>query len=184
MDTIHTTNAVEFIDWRLKAKEKLEKENVDFKGSREAQAVREYILKTLIRFADQEPRFAEVICNTTRTLSECCAAVVHNAGRVLSDLDAYRRAVQFYFPHAEVEFMMNVKLTGSAPTKEEMQSPAKIKPEEASSTPSASKPAAKSEPKRALKKRQLDQKRDPKAKKVKKLAPKQEEDFMQLSLWG
>lgn len=184
MDTIHTTNAVEFVDWRAKAKTKLEDENKAFKGSREARAVRDYILKTLICFADQEPRFAEVICNTKRTFSECCAAVVHNAGGMISDLDAYRRAVQFYFPHAEVEFMMNVKLTGSAPTKEEMQSPAKIKPEEASSTPSASKPAAKSEPKRALKKRQLDKKRDPKAKKVKKLAPKQEEDFMQLSLWG
>lgn len=92
MDTIHTTNAVEFVDWRAKAKTKLEDENKAFKGSREARAVRDYILKTLICFADQEPRFAEVICNTKRTFSECCAAVVHNAGGMISDLDAYRRA--------------------------------------------------------------------------------------------
>ena len=104
MDTIHTTNAVEFVDWRAKAKTKLEGENKAFKGSREARAVRDYILKTLIYFADQEPRFAEVVCNTKRTFSECCAAVVHNAGGMISDLDAYRRAVQFYFPNAEVEF--------------------------------------------------------------------------------
>ena len=99
MDTIHTTNAVEFVDWRAKAKTKLEDENKAFKGSREARAVRDYILKTLICFADQEPRFAEVICNTKRTFSECCAAVVHNAGGMISDLVAYLRAVQFYFPH-------------------------------------------------------------------------------------
>ena len=70
MDTTHTTNAVEFVDWRSKAKEKLEIENKAFKGGREAQAVRKHILKTLIQFADQEPRFAEVICNTKRTFSE------------------------------------------------------------------------------------------------------------------
>lgn len=184
MDTTHTTNAIEFVDWRSKAKEKLEAENKAFKGGREAQAVRKYILKTLIRFADQEPRFAEVICNTTRTLSECCAAVVHNSGRVLSDLDAYRRAVQFYFPNAEVEFLMNVKLTGSAPTKEEMQSPAKIKPEEATPIPTAAKPMAASGPKREAEKKQPAKNRGPKPKKAKKSAPKQEEDFMQLSLWG
>lgn len=103
MDTTHTTNTVEFVDWRAKAKAKLEDENKAFKGGREAQAVRDYILKTLIYFADQEPRFAEVVCNTKRTFSECCAAVVHNAGGMISDLDAYRRAVQFYFPNAEVE---------------------------------------------------------------------------------
>ena len=51
MDTIHTTNAVEFVDWRAKAKTKLEGENKAFKGSREARAVRDYILKTLIYFA-------------------------------------------------------------------------------------------------------------------------------------
>ena len=176
MDTTHTTNTVEFMDWRAKAKEKLENENKDFKGSREAKEVQDYILRTLIHFADQEPRFAEVICKTTRTLSECCAAVVHNAGRVLSDLEAYRRAVQFYFPNAEVEFQMLVKLTGSAPTKEEMESPAKIKPKETSPAPSATKPAA--TPKRVAKK-------TPKpVQKPKKPAPKQEEDFMQLSLWG
>lgn len=175
MDTTHTTNAVEFVDWRSKAKEKLEKEDKDFKGSWEAKAVREYILKTLIRFADQEPRFAEVICNTTRTLSECCAAVVHNAGRALSDLDAYRRAVQFYFPNAEVEFVMNVKLTGAAPTAEEMQKPASIKPQEAA----APKPAAPVKPKK-----EPAVKPDPKPKKVKKDKPEQDDDIMQLSLWG
>ena len=176
MDTTHTTNAVEFVDWRSKAKEKLEKEDKDFKGSWEAKAVREYILKTLIRFADQEPRFAEVVCNTTRTLSECCAAVVHNAGRALSDLDAYRRAVQFYFPNAEVEFVMNVKLTGSAPTKAEMESPAKIKPADTTPVVTAAKPAAAPE--------QVAQKKPKHAQKPKKSTPNREEDFMQLSLWG
>jgi len=175
MDTTHTTNTVEFVDWRAKAKAKLEDENKAFKGGREAQAVRDYILKTLIYFADQEPRFAEVVCNTKRTFSECCAAVVHNAGGMISDLDAYRRAVQFYFPNAEVEFIMNVKLTGAAPTADEMQKPASIKPQE----PAAPRPAAPAKPKKEPAAKPVS-----KPKKAKEDKTKQDDGIMQLSLWG
>ena len=90
--TTHTTTTVEFVDWRTKAKEKLEAEDKLFKGGRAAASVQSYVLRALLNFADQEPRFAEVVCNTERTFSECCAAVVHNAGEVLSDLEAYRKA--------------------------------------------------------------------------------------------
>ena len=175
MDTTHTTNTVEFVDWRAKAKAKLEDENKAFKGGREAQAVRDYILKTLIYFADQEPRFAEVVCNTKRTFSECCAAVVHNAGGMISDLDAYRRAVQFYFPNAEVEFIMNVKLTGAAPAAEGMQKPASIKPQE----PAAPRPAAPAKPKKEPAAKPVS-----KPKKAKEDKTKQDDGIMQLSLWG
>lgn len=99
--TTHTTTTVEFVDWRAKAKAKLEAEDKLFKGSRAAKSVQSYVLRTLLGFVDQEPRFAEVVCNTQRTFSECCAAVVNNAGEVLSDLETYRRAVQFYFPNPQ-----------------------------------------------------------------------------------
>ena len=170
--TTHTTNTVEFVDWRAKAKEKLEAEDKLFTGSRSAQTVQSYVLRALLSFADQEPRFAEVVCNTKRTFSECCAAVVHNAGEVLSDLDAYRKAVQFYFPNAEISFVMNIKLTGEAPTEEEMNKPAKIEPEQ---TPDP-KPQAKPEtpPKEKTQK--------PKKPKAEKKEP--QEDSMQLSLEG
>ena len=175
--TTHTTNTVEFVDWRAKSKEKLEAEDKLFTGSRSAQTVQSYVLRALLSFADQEPRFAEVVCNTKRTFSECCAAVVHNAGEVLSDLDAYRKAVQFYFPNAEISFVMNIKLTGEAPTEEEMNKPAKIEPEQ---TPDP-KPQAKPEtpPKEKTQK--------PKKPKAEKKAPKKkepQEDSMQLSLEG
>lgn len=63
---------------------------------------------------------------------------MHNAGEVLSDLEAYRKAVQFYFPNAEISFSMNINLTGTPPTEEEMRAPATIKPENA--TPNIPKP--------------------------------------------
>lgn len=113
--TTHTTTTVEFVDWRTKAKEKLEAEDKLFKGGRAAASVQSYVLRALLNFADQEPRFAEVVCNTERTFSECCAAVVHNAGEVLSDLEAYRKAVQFYFPNAEIssQFSMGGSSVGN-----------------------------------------------------------------------
>lgn len=175
--TTHTTNTVEFVDWRAKAKEKLEAEDKLFKGSRSAQTVQSYVLRALLSFADQEPRFAEVVCNTKRTFSECCAAVVHNAGEVLSDLDAYRKAVQFYFPNAEISFVMNIKLTGEAPTEEEMNKPAKIEPEQ---TPDP-KPQAKPE---TPPKEKTQKPKKPKAEKKATKKKEPQEDSIQLSLEG
>ena len=173
--TTHTTTTVEFVDWRAKAKKKLEEEDELFKGGRAAKSVQSYILRTLLSFVDQEPRFAEVVCNTQRTFSECCAAVVHNAGEVLSDLEAYRRAVQFYFPNAEISFTMGVKLTGAPPTEAEMQAPATIKPENV--FPNAPKRQAPAQTEKKPKEK-------PAPKKPKKKAEKPVEDDMQLSLEG
>lgn len=173
--TTHTTTTAEFVDWRAKAKSKLEAEDKLFKGGRAAKSVQSYVLRTLLGFVDQEPRFAEVVCNTQRTFSECCAAVVNNAGEVLSDLETYRRAVQFYFPNAEVSFSMNIKLTGAPPTEAEMQAPATVKPEEASpNVPKPQEPA----------KEKPDQKKPKPEKKPAKKKEKQSEDSMQLSLEG
>lgn len=179
MDSTTHTTTVEFVDWRAKAKAKLEAEDKLFKGGRAAKSVQSYVLRTLLGFVDQEPRFAEVVCNTQRTFSECCAAVVNGAGEVLSDLETYRRAVQFYFPNAEVSFSMNIKLTGAPPTEAEMQAPATVKPEDASpnvtkrATPAhTTKPASKAEKKTDAKKPAKKKKETP------------AEDDMQLSLDG
>ena len=177
--TTHTTTTVEFVDWRAKAKAKLEAEDKLFKGSRAAKSVQSYVLRTLLGFVGQEPRFAEVVCNTQRTFSECCAAVVNNAGEVLSDLETYRRAVQFYFPNAEVSFSMNIKLTGAPPTEAEMQAPATVKPEEAS--PNVPKQAA---PVHTTKPASKAEKKTDAKKPAKKKKETPAEDDMQLSLDG
>lgn len=61
--TTHTTTTVEFVDWRAKAKAKLEAEDNLFKGGRAAKSVQSYVLRTLLGFVDQEPRFAEVVAS-------------------------------------------------------------------------------------------------------------------------
>jgi len=40
-------------------------------------------------------------------------SVAEGTGNYISDLDAYKKAVQFYFPSAEVRMQMTIELAGS-----------------------------------------------------------------------
>lgn len=48
-------------------------------------------------------------------------AVAKNCGSSISDLEAFRRAVRFYFPGADVQFHMTVNLCASVETGEPEQ---------------------------------------------------------------
>lgn len=84
------------------ASKKLDEEEKAFVGSGRAKMIFPHVVKTLRGFIEEDDRFAEVFANTVRTVSECCAAVVDKSGDVMSDLEVYRKAVQFYFPTMSV----------------------------------------------------------------------------------
>ena len=44
--------------------------------------------------------------------ADCMKEVAKNCGKAISDLEAFRRAVRFYFPGADVRFHMTVNLCG------------------------------------------------------------------------
>lgn len=182
------TNTVEFVDWRIRAKEKIDAEDKAFKGGPKEQVVHTHVARTLRAFCDEEPRFAEVVVKTKRTLSECCAYIVDGAGNALSDLEAYCRAVQFYFPHADVEFKMLVHLTGEAPTEAEMAEPAKVKVKDNPPAPRKRPAEAAKAPKQGkdLEKTQKAQKaaKAPDKPARRKRQEQTADDCMQLSLWG
>ena len=69
------------------------------------QSVRD-ALETFIR---QDEEFAQAVVQGG-TFEKCMEAVSKNVGRGISDLDAYKRAVQFYFPGADVEFSMKIRV--------------------------------------------------------------------------
>lgn len=163
------------------ATKKLDEEEKAFVGGFKAKLIFPHVCKTLRGFIDEDDRFAEVFANTARTVSECCAAIVDKSGDALSDLEVYRKAVQFYFPNADVEFKMNVRITGDAPSEEEMKKPAEIKavPDAPKSAPKQT-PTAKKEPaKKPTEVPTEKPKRKPAAKKE-----AYEDDAMQLTLWG
>lgn len=136
---------------------KIAEELKTFKGDRYGEAVKRHVASTIVHFCEQEPRFAEVVYKTKRTLSDCCAEIMQGCGTSISDIDVYRGAVKNYFPNAEVVFTMTISIDGDAPSEDEMnrevrkpepKKPAKVaapKPEK----PKAAKPAPAPKPKAA-----------------------------------
>lgn len=143
-------------DFQRLASEKIASELDKFAGDSYGQAVKDFVASTLTNFCQQNARFAEVVYKTKRSLSDCCAAIMKGCGNHISDIDVYRGAVRYYFPNSEIEFQMNIKFTGEAPTEAEMEKPAerpaptkKQKPKTQTAKPKAKEPApAPANPKR------------------------------------
>lgn len=111
------------------AVDKLGQEETSFSGGQKEQAIHKAVAATLKKFCEEDARFAHVVLKTRRTLSDCCGQIVRGVGSSISDIEVYRRAVQFYFPNSEIECKMNILLTGEAPSEEEMsREPEKPKP--------------------------------------------------------
>lgn len=139
------------------AVEKIAEELKTFKGDRYGEAVKKHVASTITHFCEQEPRFAEVVYKTKRTLSDCCAEIMKGCGTSISDIDVYRGAVKNYFPNAEVVFTMTISIDGDAPSEDEMnrevRKPEPKKPAKAAAPkpekPKAAKPAPAPKPKAA-----------------------------------
>lgn len=93
-------------------KEKLEKEKTEIKD-RKAEVIAEPTLNALLEFCRQEEEFAQAIMESSKNFSECCVNVVKGTGNAVSDLEVYRKAVQFYFDGADIRFEMKIDLCAS-----------------------------------------------------------------------
>ena len=91
-----------------KAKDKLKAEEKSGKYGVKENAMKGEVLKALAAFAEQDVEFAEAIIQKSQTFADCMASVAKDVGSSISDLDAYKKAVQFYFPGAEIEFQMKI----------------------------------------------------------------------------
>lgn len=78
-----------------------------------ADAMKDAIEEQLADFCRQNGEFAQAVAQGG-SFADCMAAVAKGVGQSLSDLEAYRRAVQFYFPGAEVRMQLTIDLIGSA----------------------------------------------------------------------
>ena len=96
------------MDYRSKLEGELKA--LDKKLSRMEAAMAEPVCRMLISFCEQDPRFADTVFAKTETLSDCLRAVGKGVQYSISDVEAYRRAVQFYFPAADVDFKCVVVL--------------------------------------------------------------------------
>lgn len=83
----------------------------NIKGRKQA-AIAEAVAKALKQFCEQEQEFEQAVEQSGKTYSECLDSVCKGVGASISDLDAYSKAVKFYFTTAEVHFNMSIDLGG------------------------------------------------------------------------
>lgn len=100
----------EFIE---KALEKLKNQYITGKFDKYAAIMKASVKATLEDFCRQDEEFAQAVAQGG-SFEECMKAVARGCGSGISDLEAYRRAVQFYFPGAEIRWTMTVDLIGAA----------------------------------------------------------------------
>lgn len=145
MENIIDIQAHQTPDYPALAAEKIAAELKDFSGGQKEKAVSKFAAETVTHFCQESAQFAQVVCKTRRTLSDCCAQVMKGTGNYVSDIDVYRGIVRAYFPNADVKFLMNIEINGAAPSEEEMaKPPEKPKPKsKPKSKPIPKKPAEK-----------------------------------------
>lgn len=98
--------------WHEQAAEKLNKEVKDVKGQKE-NVMKSAVIDALLDFCVQEEEFAQAVVQGG-SFADCMAAVAKGVGNSISDISAYRKAVQFYFPGAKIRVEMSIDLIGDA----------------------------------------------------------------------
>jgi len=101
------------MSWNIEAVQKLDGEYKNFKGDRYEAAMKKSVRDALKSFCAQNEEFAQAVAQGG-SFSDCMKAVAKNCGSSISDIDAYRRAVQFYFDGAQIEFQMKIVLAPAA----------------------------------------------------------------------
>lgn len=108
-------------NFREQAKKKISDGKKEVKGNKEG-AMKHAIGDALISFADQDNEFARAICEGG-TFADCMKAVAKGVGNSISDIEAIRKAVDFYFK-AQVNFTMTISVNPhEAPTADPAPTP-------------------------------------------------------------
>ena len=108
-------------NWAQQALEKLKGEAKAVTGRKEK--VMDGAVQLAIEdFCRQDEEFAQAVVQGG-SFADCMKAVAAGVGNAISDIDAYRKAVEFYFPGAKIQMQMTIDLIGDAakPTSEEKQ---------------------------------------------------------------
>ena len=98
------------------AEEKLKREMKSENPNIPVTMIQKKVAAALKEFFMQEPKIAEEIINSKKTFDKCCENILRDTKqqRYISDLEAYKRAVEFYIPGADIKFSMSVILPGNS----------------------------------------------------------------------
>lgn len=127
LDVVNMSDA-EIIDAAIG---RLHQQDNEANYDRYGQIMHKAVRDALCEFCRQNAEFARAICQTDKHLDGCLKAVAKGCGNGISDLDAFTRAVQFYFSGAKISFKMLIDvgdgvLNESEPEKPEPKKPLEI----------------------------------------------------------
>lgn len=111
------------------AKKKLEDEASKVSGNKES-AMKNAVKKALLDFCGQNEEFAQAVVQGG-SFADCMKAVAANVGSSISDLEAYGKAVRFYFKGATLDVKMTINLAGEVESSEQSPKPGEKKPKKA-----------------------------------------------------
>ncbi len=94
----------------MMAAEKIKSELSGARLSVKGRAVASSVEEALTLFCEQNAEFAQAVEQSGKTAAECVENAVMGCGSSISDIEVYRRAVQFYFEGATVHFNMTIDL--------------------------------------------------------------------------
>lgn len=99
-------------NWATQALSKLKDGKKDVSGNKE-KAMAHAVAAQLESFCRQDAEFAQAVVQGG-TFADCMKKVAEGVGNCISDLDAYKKAVAFYFPGAKVHMKLTIDLIGDA----------------------------------------------------------------------
>ncbi len=73
-------------------------------------AVKDETFEMLCDLCNQSEAFEKVIAESNKSLNDCLLEITKNIDKSISDIELYRRAVQFYCPDANVYFDMRIEM--------------------------------------------------------------------------
>lgn len=91
--------------------ERIRAELKNVKSDRYYNVLKNPVAEALISFCEQQPEFDQAVSEAKGSFSDCLAHVCKGIGGAISDIDAYRKAVGFYFPGAVVEMKMVIRMS-------------------------------------------------------------------------
>ena len=106
--------------WQDKAIEKTTAERKQVKGQKET-AMANAVLDMLHEFCIQSSVFAKAVAEGG-SFADCMSAVAKGVGNSISDIDAYKKAVRFYLPGADIVVRMDIQMAAQSQKEEPIQS--------------------------------------------------------------
>lgn len=95
------------------ALDKLGDEQVKAVKGQKEHAMAGAVAGALRSFCRQSAEFSKAVANGG-SFADCMAAVAKGVGHSISDVDAYKKAVGFYLPGADIRVQMHIDLGGEA----------------------------------------------------------------------